>query len=132
MHRIPANLRPLRRLTGSGQARRYLAELAKINQYVKMLAHLVERLAKTQDGDGTLLDHSLVLYGSNMGNSNQHVHYHVPHVLVGGLNGKLKGGRHLAYPTKTVPTGNLLLSVLDKFDIHQESIGDSTGRLDNL
>ena len=107
--------------------------LSKINQYhVKMLAHLVDKLAKTQDGDGTLLDHSLVLYGSNMGNSNQHVHYDVPHVLVGGLNGKLKGGRHLAYPTKTVPTGNLLLSVLDMYDIHQDSIGDSTGRLENL
>jgi hypothetical protein len=116
-----------------GEDPRRIAELSKINQYhVKMLAHLVERLAKTQDGDGTLLDHSLVLYGSNMGNSNQHVHYDVPHVLVGGLNGKLKGGRHLAYPTKTVPTGNLLLSLLDKYDIHQDSIGDSTGRLENL
>ena len=97
-----------------------------------MLAHLVDRLSKTEDGDGTLLDHSLVLYGSNMGNPNQHLHHDVPHVLVGGLNGKLKGGRHLAYPTKMVPTGNLLLSVLDKYDIHQDSIGDSTGRLDNL
>src|ERR1700688_197334 len=116
-----------------GEDPRRIADLSKINQYhVKMLAHLVEKLAKTQDGDGTLLDHSLVLYGSNMGNSNQHQPYDVPHVLIGGLNGKLEGGRHLAYPTKTVPTGNLLLSVLDKFDIHQESIGDSTGRLDNL
>ena len=115
-----------------GEDPRRIAELSKINQYhVKMLAYFVDRLAKTQDGDGTLLDHSLVLYGSNMGNSNQHVHYDVPHVLVGGANGKLKGGRHLAYPTKTVPTGNLLLSVLDKFDIHQDSIGDSTGRLED-
>ena len=116
-----------------GEDPRRIAELSKINQYhVKMVAHLVASLAKTQDGDGTLLDHSLVLYGSNMGNSNQHVHYDVPHVLVGGLNGTLKGGRHLAYPTKQVPTGNLLLSVLDKFDIHQDSIGDSTGRLEAL
>jgi hypothetical protein len=116
-----------------GEDPRRIADLSKINQYhVKMLAHLVGKLAKTEDGDGTLLDHSLVLYGSNMGNSNQHQHYDVPHVLIGGLNGKLEGGRHLAYPTKTVPTGNLLLSVLDKSDIHQESIGDSTGRLDNL
>jgi hypothetical protein len=60
------------------------------------------------------------------------LHYDVPHVLVGGANGKLKGGRHLAYPSKTIPTGNLLLSVLDLFDIHQKSIGDSTGRLENL
>jgi hypothetical protein len=116
-----------------GEDPKRIAELSKINQYhVKMLAHLVENLKKTQDGDGTLLDHSLVLYGSNMGNSNQHVHYDVPHVLIGGANGKLKGNRHLPYPQKQVPTGNLLLSVLDRFDIHQESIGDSTGRLENL
>jgi len=116
-----------------GEDPRRIAEFAKVNQYhIKMLAHLVDKLAKTEDGDGTLLDHSLVLYGSNMGNPNQHFHYDVPHVLVGGLNGKLKGGRHLAYPTRAVPTGNLLLSVLDKFDIHQESVGDATGRLDNL
>jgi hypothetical protein len=53
-------------------------------------------------------------------------------VLVGGAGGTLEGGRHLAYPSKEVPTGNLLLSVLDKFDIHQDSIGDSTGRLEDL
>jgi len=116
-----------------GEDPRRIDELARINQYhVKMLAHLVNRLATTQDGDGTLLDHSMVLYGSNMGNSNQHVHYDVPHVLVGGLNGKLKGGRHLAYPSKQVPTGNLLLTVLEMYDIHQNSIGDSTGLLENL
>jgi hypothetical protein len=116
-----------------GEDPRKIAELSKINQYhVKMLAHLIDRLAKTPDGEGTLLDHSLVLYGSNMGNSNQHVHFDVPHVLVGGLNGKLKGGRHLAYPQKTIPTGNLLLTLLDMYDIHQDSIGDSTGRLENL
>jgi hypothetical protein len=116
-----------------GEDPRRIAELSKINQYhVKMLAHLIDRLARTQEGDGTLLDHSLVLFGSNMGNSNQHVHYDVPHVVVGGLNGRLKGGRHLAYPTKTVPTGNLLLSVLDKFDIRQDSFGDSTGPLSDL
>ena len=116
-----------------GEDPKKIAELSKINQYhVKMLTHLVANLAKTPDGDGTLLDHSLVLYGSNMGNSNQHVHYDVPHVLVGGLNGKLKGGRHLAYPSRTVPTGNLLLSVLDMYDIHETSIGDSTGHLEKL
>ncbi len=116
-----------------GEDPRRIAELSKINQYhVKMLAHLIANLAKTQDGDGTLLDHSLVLFGSNMGNPNQHLHYDVPHVLVGGLNGKLKGGRHIAYPTRQVPTGNLLLTLLDMYDIHQESIGDSTGHLENL
>jgi hypothetical protein len=110
-----------------------IGTLSKINQYhVKTLAHFVDKLAKTEDGDGTLLDHSLLLYGSNMGNPNQHLHYDVPHVLIGGNHGALKGGRHLAYPKKTVSTGNLLLSVLDQFEIHRDSIGDSTGRLTNL
>ena len=68
-------------------------QFSKINQFhVKMLAHLVENLANTEDGDGTLLDHSLVLYGTNMGNPNQHLHYDVPHVILGGLNGKWKAG----------------------------------------
>jgi len=116
-----------------GEDPRRIDQFSKINQYhVKMVAYLVDKLAKVQEGDGTLLDRSLILYGSNMGNPNQHLHYDVPHVVVGGANGKHKGGRHLAYPSKTVPTGNLLLSILDKFGIHQESIGDSTGRLENL
>jgi hypothetical protein len=116
-----------------GEDPRRILDLAKINQYhVKMVAHLAARLSKVQDGDGTLLDHSMILYGSNMGNSNQHVHHDVPHVLIGGAAGKLKGGRHLAYPSKQVPTGNLLLSVLDKYGIHQDAIGDSTGRLEAL
>jgi hypothetical protein len=110
-----------------------IKELSKINQYhVKTLAYFVDKLANTNDGDGSLLDHSLLMYGSNMGNPNQHQHYDVPHVLIGGNNGKLQGGRHIAYPTKTVPSGNLLLSVLDQFDIHRDSFGDSTGRLENI
>jgi hypothetical protein len=116
-----------------GEDPRRILDLAKINKYhVAMVAHLASNLASKKEGDGTLLDHSMILFGSNMGNSNQHVHHDVPHILVGGANGKLKGGRHLAYPSKTVPTGNLLLSILDKFDIHQDSIGDSTGRLEAL
>jgi hypothetical protein len=67
-----------------------------------------------------------------MGNSNQHLHYDVPHILAGGASGKLQGGRHLAYASKTVPTGNLLLSVLDMFGIEQDHVGDSTGRLERL
>ena len=87
---------------------------------------------KTPDGDGTLLDHSLILYGTNMGDSNQHLHYDVPHILVGGANGQLKGGRHLAFPTKTVPHSNLLLSILDMYGVHHDNIGDSTGRIAGL
>ncbi|MGA2713845.1 MAG: DUF1552 domain-containing protein [Bryobacteraceae bacterium] len=104
-----------------------------INQYhVKCLAYFVDKLKKTNDGDGTLLDHSLILYGTNMGDSNQHLHYDVPHILIGGASGQLEGGRHLAYPTKTITTGNLLLSILGMYGIHQDSIGDSTGPLVGL
>jgi hypothetical protein len=111
-----------------------IEKYAHINQYhVKCLAYFLEKLRNTPEADGgTLLDHSLVLYGSNMGDSNQHLHYDVPHILAGGASGRLKGGRHLSYPAKTVPTGNLLLSILDLYGIRQESIGDSTGPLTGL
>ena len=103
---------------------------ARLNRYhVSTLAYLAEKLRATPDGDGTLLDHSLILYGSNMGNSNQHQHFDVPHILVGGANGQLRGGRHLAYARKTVPTGNLLLSTMDMFGVHRDVQGDSDGRL---
>lgn len=110
-----------------------IEEFSRINAYhVKMLAYFVDKLKNTEDGDGSLLDHSLLLYGSNMGNPNQHLHYDAPHILIGKNHGKMPAGRHLAYPTKTVPTGNLLLSILDQFGIEREKFGDSTGRLDKL
>ena len=108
-------------------------EYAKLNRYhVATLAHFIEKLRSTPDGDGTLLDHALVLYGSNMGNSNQHLHYDVPHVLIGGASGQLAGGRHIAYPQRGVTSGNLLLSITDMFGVHLDRIGDSTGRLAGL
>jgi Protein of unknown function (DUF1552) len=110
-----------------------IALLARLNRYhVQMLAYLVKKLAEAREGEGSLLAHSLVLYGSNMGNSNQHLHYDVPHVLVGGASGRLQGDRHLAFASRTVPTGNLLLSILDKFDVRADSFGDSTGRLEGI
>jgi hypothetical protein len=109
--------------------RRYAA----LNRYhVSTLAYFAEKLRSIQDGEGTLLDRSLIMFGSNMGNSNQHQHYDVPHILVGGANGQLKGNRHLHYETKTTTTGNLLLSALDMFGIEREKQGDSTGRLAKL
>ena len=111
------------------QVRRY----ATLNRYhVSTLAYLVDELKSIPDGDGNLLDRSLILYGTNMGNSNQHQHYDVPHILVGGLNGQLKGNRHLAYERKAVPTGNLLLSILHLYGINAEKQGDSTGPLAKL
>jgi hypothetical protein len=110
-----------------------VAQYARLNRYhVQMLAYLVKKLNDIKEGNGTLLDRSLILYGSNMGNSNQHLHYDVPHVLIGGASGQIQGNRHLAYPAKTVTSGNLLLSILELYGIHQDSIGDSTGRLTGL
>ena len=99
---------------------------------MKTIAYFAEKLRSIRDGDGTLLDHSLVLYGSNMGNSNQHLHYDVPHILIGGASGKLKGNRHLAFPSRTVPSSNLLLSISDFYGLHLDSFGDSTGRIEHL
>lgn len=110
-----------------------VAQYALLNRYhVATLAYFVEKLREIPDGDGSLLDHTLILYGSNMGNSNQHLHYDVPHVLIGGASGKLKGDRHLAFEQRTVPTGNLLLSILDMYGIHLDHFGDSTGRIEHL
>jgi hypothetical protein len=110
-----------------------LRRFAALNRYhVATLAYFAEKLKSIPDGDGTLLDRSLIMYGSNMGNSNQHQHYDVPHILVGGANGQLKGNRHVKYETKSVTTGNLLLSVMDMFGVHKDQQGDSTGRLDKL
>jgi hypothetical protein len=106
---------------------------AKLNKYhLYTTAYLANKLKATPDGDGTLLDHSLILHGTNMGNSNQHQHYDVPHFLIGGVNGKLKGGRHIHFDRKTITSGNLLVSILDLYGIRQESQGDSTGPLAKL
>jgi hypothetical protein len=111
------------------QIKRY----AHLNRYhVSTLAYLAEKLKSIPDGDGTLLDHSLIVFGSNMGNSNQHQHYDVPHILIGGASGKLEGGRVLEYERKTVTTGNLLVSVLQMYGIDKAQQGDSTGPLANL
>ena len=112
---------------------RNLRRYAELNRYhVSTMAYFAEKLKSIPEGDGTLLDRSLIVYGSNMGNSNQHHHYDVPHILVGRANGQLEGGRHLAYERKTATTGNLLLSIMDMYGIHLERQGDSTGRLDKL
>jgi hypothetical protein len=111
-------------------ARAKMDSFALINRYhVQMLAYFVDKLQSTPDGDGTLLDHSVVLYGSSMSNGNQHDHDPLPVVVVGGLSGQLKGGRHIVTPAHT-PMSNLLLTLLDKFGVQQKSFGDSTAKLD--
>ena len=102
---------------------------ALINTYhVKLLAGFLARLDQTPDGDGTLLDHSLILYGSSLSDGNEHNFDPLPVVLAGGASGKLIGNRHVRNAPQT-PMSNLLLSMLDMLGVHQESFGDSTGLL---
>jgi len=105
-------------------------KFALINKYhVEMLAYFLDKLKSTPDGDGNLLDHSMVLYGSSMSNGNQHDHDPLPVVLAGGASGQLNGGRHMTYAPHT-PMSNLLLSMLDKLGIQADKHGDSTGKLE--
>jgi hypothetical protein len=109
-----------------------LETLAKINTFhVSLVAHLLDRLKNTPDGDGSLLDHSLILYGSAMSNSNVHNHAPLPVLMAGGAVGRMKGGRHITYPEGT-PMSNLLLTILDKAGVPQERVGDSTGLLSEV
>ena len=107
-----------------------IAKKAKIDIYqAQLLAYFLGRLKATPDGDGTLLDHSLVLYGGGMGNGNLHRHTDLPCVVAGRLGGQFQTGRHLAYPQNT-PMTNLLLTILAGSGIPQEKLGDSTGKLE--
>ena len=109
-----------------------LAKLTKINtHHVGLFTHFLERLQSTPDGDGSLLDSSLVLYGAGLGDSNDHLHYDLPVAVVGGKGAGWRGGRHLRYP-KDTPMTNLLISMLDKVGLPAEQFGDSTGRLTAL
>jgi hypothetical protein len=109
-----------------------LKKLSKINSYeTTLFASFLERLRSTPEGDGTLLDHSMVLYGAGLSNPNIHSHLDLPLTVVGGGAGQLRGGRHLQYPLNT-PMTNLLLTLLDKAGVPAEKLGDSTGRIDLL
>ena len=102
---------------------------AVLNRYhVTLLAYFLEKLRATPDGEGSLLDHSLVLYGSGMSDGNQHNHTDLPIILAGGASGRLKGGRHIRNPKDTAMS-NLLVAVLDKLNVRTEKFGDSTGML---
>jgi hypothetical protein len=100
-----------------------------LNAYhVGLFAYFLEKLQATPDGDGTLLDHSLVLYGSGMSDGNQHNHTDLPIVVAGGASGRLKGGRHLRHP-KNTPMANLLVAMLDTLNIPTDKFGDSNGEV---
>ena len=109
----------------------YLEKLTRVNVFhTTLFAHFLERLGSTPDGDGSLLDHSLILYGGGLGNSDLHLHHDLPILLAGGAN-QFRGGRHLQFAEET-PLANLHLALLDKMGVAVETLGDSTGRTDVL
>jgi hypothetical protein len=107
-----------------------IAKVAKINAYhVQLYSYLLEKLRATPDGDGSLLDHVTMMYGTGLSDCNAHSVTNVPVVLTGGGAGWLKGGRHVRY--NNLPLANLHLTLLDRFGVHWDRLGDSTGRLDD-
>ena len=119
-------------LTHHGNNPEKIAKVAKINAFhVSLFAAFLEKLKATQDGDGSLLDHSLYLYGSGMGNPNVHDHTNLPILVAGGAASGVRGGQHIRYAEPT-PLSNLHLTLLDKVGIHLESFQDSKGKVDEL
>jgi hypothetical protein len=106
-----------------------IAKKARIDTYqAQLLGYFLEKLQATRDGDGSLLDQSLIVYGGGMGDGNLHRHSDLPCLLAGSLGGTIKSGRHVRYPIDT-PMTNLLLTLMDKVGVKIEKLGDSTGRL---
>ena len=106
-----------------------IAELIRIQSYhMEHFGRFVQKLADSPEGEGSILDNSLFLYGSNMGNSNQHDNYPLPEILVGGASGAHKGGKNLILPERT-PLANVHLTMLERLGIPQESFGNSTGTI---
>src|SRR5262245_8369664 len=109
-----------------------IARMAKINQFhVSLFAEFIARLKATKEGNGTLLDNSLILYGSGMGNPNVHDHINLPILVAGGAAGGMRGGRHIRFE-KAVPLANLHLTLLDKVGVRIDKFGDSNGKVDGL
>lgn len=119
-------------LTHHGNDPAKVARMAKINTFhVSLFAEFVAKLAATPEGDGSLLDHSLYLYGSGMGNPNLHDHTNLPILVAGGAAGRMRGGRHIRYGEPT-PLANLHLTLLDKVGVRLDSFADSRGKIDEL
>ena len=106
-----------------------IATMSKINTFhTQLLAEYLGKLKATPDGDGTLLDHVMILYGAGMSNSNSHDHHNLPLLLLGGAGAQVKGGRHLKYKNDT-PSVNLLVTMMDKMGVPIDRVGDSSGKL---
>jgi uncharacterized protein DUF1552 len=119
-------------LTHHGNDPDKIAKVAKINQFhVSLFAEFLAKLKATKEGDSTLLDHVLYLYGSGMGNPNVHDHTNLPILVAGGAAGKMRGGRHIRYE-KATPLANLHLTLLDKVGVRLDSFADSQGQVEEL
>ncbi len=119
-------------LTHHGNDPDKIARMAKINAFhVSLFAYYLDKLKATRDGDGTLLDHSLILYGSGMGNPNVHDHVNLPIIVAGGAAGRVKGGRHVKYAEPT-PLANLHLTLLERAGVRKDAFADSKGKVDEL
>jgi hypothetical protein len=119
-------------LTHHGNDPEKIAKVAVINQFhVSLFAEFLAKMAATPEGDGSLLDHSLYLYGSGMGNPNLHDHQNLPIIVAGGAAGRMRGGRHLKFE-KPTPLANLHLTLLNKVGVDVESFADSQGHVDEL
>ena len=109
-----------------------LEKQAKLSMYhLRLLSHFLDRLAGTPDGDGSLLDHTLVFFGSGMSNSDLHLPYDVPTIVFGGPMYGVKGGRHVRH-AKGTPLTNLQIALLDRMGVAVDKFGDSTGRIGGL
>ena len=119
-------------LTHHGNDPEKIAKVAKINKFhVSLFAEFLQKLKSTPEAGGSLLDHSLYLYGSGMGNPNVHDHTNLPILVAGGAAGNMQGGRHIRY-TKPTPLANLHLTLLDKVGVRLDSFADSKGKVDEL
>jgi len=109
-----------------------IAKIQAINKHhVDQFAYFIDRLKETPDGDGSLLDHSMVIYGSGLSDGNRHRHEDLPILIAGRACGSLRPGRHVIYPTET-PMTNLYVAMLDRMGIPADTLGDSTGELGYL
>src|SRR5262249_57809975 len=109
-----------------------MERLSKVQVYhSQVFAKFLKKLAEMPDGEGSMLDHSVVLYGSNMSNSNLHDHFPLPTAIVGGGCGRIKGNQHLRYPGRT-PIANMHLALLERVGVQLQSFGDSTGQLTEI
>ena len=119
-------------LTHHGNDQEKIAKMAKINEYhVSLFGYLLAKLKATPDGDGSLLDHSIYMYGSGMGDPNLHDHINLPILVTGGGAGKMKGGQHIRYEDRT-PLANLHLTLLEKAGVRMDSFADSKGKVEEL